>query len=65
MIVVSDTSPLTALLTVGAEDLLPQLFSEVVIPEAARDELLQRLDQKAGVYLTESLREQALKSVGE
>jgi len=39
MIVVSDTSPLTALLTVGAADVLPQLFSEVVIPEAVRDEL--------------------------
>ena len=32
MIVVSDTSPLTALLTVGGADILPQLFSEVVIP---------------------------------
>jgi predicted nucleic acid-binding protein len=39
MIVVSDTSPLTALLTVDTADLLPQLFSEVVIPEAVRDEL--------------------------
>ena len=40
MIVVSDTSPLTALLTVGADGLLPQLFKEVIIPEAVRDELL-------------------------
>ena len=32
MIVVSDTSPLTALLTVGLEEILPQLFQEVVIP---------------------------------
>jgi len=39
MIVISDTSPLTALLSVGATDILPQLFSEVVIPEAVRDEL--------------------------
>jgi predicted nucleic acid-binding protein len=39
MIVVSDTSPLTALLTAGAADLLPQLFSEVVTPEAVRNEL--------------------------
>ena len=153
MIVVSDTSPLTALLTVGAADLLPQLFGEVLIPPAVRVELLrshaalpdwlrveavknsaeatrlaqsvdageaeaielakelqadrllmderkgrrlaaqegvpvigllgvvllarrnqlipsarallQRLDQEAGVYLTDSLREQALKAVGE
>ncbi len=41
MIVVSDTSPLTALFTVGAADILPRLFCEVVIPEAVRDELLR------------------------
>jgi len=39
MIVVSDTSPLTALLTAGAAGILPQVFSEVVIPEAVHDEL--------------------------
>ena len=36
MIVVSDTSPLTALLSVGAEELLRKLFTEVVVPEAVR-----------------------------
>ena len=41
MIVISDTSPLTALLTVGLVDLLPKLFDQVVIPEAVRDELLR------------------------
>ena len=41
MIVVSDTSPLTALLTVGEENLLPLLFTEVVIPEAVQKELLR------------------------
>ncbi len=41
MIVVSDTSPLTALLTVGEEGLLPELFHEVVIPDAVRNELLR------------------------
>lgn len=41
MIVVSDTSPLTALLAVGEEELLLSLFEEVVIPEAVRDELLR------------------------
>ena len=41
MIVVSDTSPLTALLTVGEESLLLQLFDEVVIPSAVRKELLR------------------------
>lgn len=41
MIIVSDTSPLTALLTVGTAELLPRLFGEVIIPEAVRDELLR------------------------
>jgi predicted nucleic acid-binding protein len=41
MIVVSDTSPITALLRVGAEGLLTRLFTEVVIPSAVRDELLR------------------------
>ena len=41
MIVVSDTSPLTALLTVGEAELLPRLFHEVIIPEAVRGELLR------------------------
>jgi len=39
MIVVSDTSPFTALLTVGEERLLPQLFEQVVISLAVRNEL--------------------------
>ena len=41
MIVVSDTSPLTALITIGWQELLPRLFSEVVIPIGVRDELLR------------------------
>jgi predicted nucleic acid-binding protein len=41
MIVVSDTSPLTALLTVVEADLLPQLFAEVIVPEAVQNELLR------------------------
>ena len=41
MIVVSDTSPLTALLTVGEASILTNLFREVVIPEAVRGELLR------------------------
>jgi predicted nucleic acid-binding protein len=41
MIVVSDTSPLTALLTVGEERLLIKLLDEVVIPLAVQNELLR------------------------
>jgi hypothetical protein len=39
MIVVSDTSPLTALLTVNESEILPQLFSEVIVPRAVWEEL--------------------------
>jgi len=41
MIVVSDTSPLTALLAVEQADLLKQLFGEVVIPNAVESELMR------------------------
>jgi predicted nucleic acid-binding protein len=78
MIVVSDTSPLTALLTVDKADLLVRehglpvvgLLGVVLMARrrgliaSARD-LLQRLDQEAGVYLGEDLKASALKSVGE
>lgn len=39
MIIVSDTSPITTLLQIGKADLLHQLYDEVLIPEAVRDEL--------------------------
>jgi uncharacterized protein len=38
---VSDTSPLTALLTTNRAEILSRLFGEVVIPEAVRRELLR------------------------
>jgi len=57
MIVVSDTSPVTALLTVGRVDLLLRLFSEVVIPEAVQSELL-----KSHATLPEWLRVQRLRN---
>lgn len=41
MIVVSDTSPITALITVREIELLQNLFGEVFIPEAVRVELLR------------------------
>jgi predicted nucleic acid-binding protein len=41
MIVVSDTSALTSLIQIGRAGLLPQINSEVFIPEAVRDELLK------------------------
>jgi predicted nucleic acid-binding protein len=60
MIVVSDTSPLTALVTVGEAGLLTKLFTEVVIPEAVRDELL-----RSHSSLPEWLRVVAVKNSGE
>lgn len=39
MIVVSDTSPLTALLAIGQGVLLTRLFGDVVIPPAVKSEL--------------------------
>jgi hypothetical protein len=39
MIVVSDTSCVSNLLTVGQADLLPKLFGEVVVPPAVETEL--------------------------
>lgn len=41
MIVVGDTSPITALLSIGRIDLLKSVFDEVVVPSAVHDELLQ------------------------
>lgn len=39
MIVVSDTSPINYLVLIGEIDLLPQLFEQIVIPQAVLDEL--------------------------
>jgi len=44
LIVVSDTSPITALLSIGQIDLLKSVFDEVVVPAAVHDELLQYRD---------------------
>lgn len=41
MIIVSDTSPITALMTVGQADLLANLFGEVIVPPAVHSELLR------------------------
>jgi uncharacterized protein len=41
MLVVSDTSPVTALLQIGQAGLLPMLFDRVLIPAAVMNELLR------------------------
>lgn len=39
MIVVSDTSPLNYLVLIGADDVLPALFGQVLAPPAVLDEM--------------------------
>lgn len=41
MIVISDTSPLTSLISIDHEDILKQLYKDVVIPQAVYRELLE------------------------
>ncbi len=41
MLIVSDTSPVTALLQIGQAGLLPALFGRVLIPVAVKNELLR------------------------
>ena len=40
MIAVADTSPICYLILIGEIDLLPKLFSQVLVPEAVLAELL-------------------------
>jgi|SRR5579872_4988462 len=58
MIVVSDTSPLTALLTVGQAELLVQIFGEVVIPEAVKAELSRSHSELPRWLRVQALQEQ-------
>jgi hypothetical protein len=44
MIVVSDTSSVSALLRIGHCDLLERLYGRVIIPEAVESELRRRFD---------------------
>ena len=46
MLVISDTSPLCYLLLIEQVDLLPQMYSRVVIPQAVRDELADERSPK-------------------
>ena len=59
MVVVSDTSPLTALLTTGAEDLVRKLFTEVVTPRCGAERIASH------PRLTETVRDAALQTVSE
>ena len=43
MIIVSDTSPINYLILIGQIDLLPQLFEQIIIPQAVYNELSDSL----------------------
>ena len=43
MIIVSDTSPINYLILIGQIDLLPQLFKQIIIPQAVYSELSDSL----------------------
>jgi predicted nucleic acid-binding protein len=49
LIVVSDTSPFVALAAVGQLELLPQLFGQVLLPQAVHEEILAGGEGAAGV----------------
>ena len=53
MIVVSDSSPLTALARAGYTHLLPQLFGSVIIPEGVRNELENAPPGAPEIYLSD------------
>lgn len=40
MTVVSDTSPISYLVLIGAEEVIPELYGDVLVPEAVRRELV-------------------------
>jgi predicted nucleic acid-binding protein len=57
MIVVSDTSPLTSLITIGRADVLPSLFETVCVPEAVRDELVRGHGQLPSFLRVDTVRD--------
>ena len=59
MIVVSDTSPITALLTVGQGELLTRLFGEVVVPPTVETELRRTHPVLPGWLRVQPLRDNA------
>ena len=61
MIVVSDTSPISALIKIGKVDLLSQLFGQIIIPPAVETELLRAFHDHKGRMLAEG---QGLRAIG-
>lgn len=59
MIVVSDTSPITSLMTVGRIELLEKLYRSVVIPSAVAVELARTHPQLPGFITVHSVGDEA------
>jgi predicted nucleic acid-binding protein len=51
MIIVSDTSPINYLILIGQIDLLPQLFEQIIIPQAVYNELSDSLAPPGETHL--------------
>jgi uncharacterized protein len=60
MIIVSDTSPISALLRIGEADLLHTLFGEVIIPNAVGTELLRKHTALPTWLRVEQIKDQAM-----
>jgi predicted nucleic acid-binding protein len=53
MLIISDTSVICYLILIGEIDVLPQLFTEILIPDAVRDELLnEKSDQSIKAWIS-------------
>lgn len=63
MVVISDTSPITNLMTIGKVDLLQQLFGKIIIPEGVKLELERLEEQKLLLRQLNWVRVQKVKDV--
>lgn len=63
MIVVSDTSPITNLITIEKLELLKQVFNELIIPEGVYQELIRLPGQKKIIDQSDWIRKGSAKDV--
>jgi predicted nucleic acid-binding protein len=55
MLIISDTSVICYLILIGEIDVLPQLFTEILIPDAVKDELLnEKSDQSIKTWISDA-----------
>lgn len=63
MIVVSDTSPITNLMTIGKLELLKEVFNELIIPEGVYQELIRLPGQKKIIDQSNWISKESVKDV--